>query len=49
MAIAIIVMIIAMPLENLRKKMINILFLIPAFVAGYLACYFVMTYKVKQD
>jgi hypothetical protein len=49
MAIVIIVMIIATPLENLRKKMINALFLIPAFIAGYLACYFVMTYKVKQD
>ena len=49
MAIAIIVMTIAMPLENLRKKMINVLFLIPAFVAGYSACYFVMTYRVKQD
>jgi hypothetical protein len=47
MAIVIIVMIITMPLENLRKKMINILFLIPAFIAGYVACYFVMTYKVK--
>ena len=49
MAIATIVMTIAMPLENLRKKMINALFLIPAFIAGYLACYFIMTYKVKQD
>jgi hypothetical protein len=49
MAIVIIVMTIAMPLENLRKKMINVLFLIPAFIAGYLACYFIMTYKVKQD
>ena len=43
----IIVTITTMPLENLRKKMINILFLIPAFIAGYIACYFVMTYKVK--
>jgi hypothetical protein len=42
-------MIITMPLENLRKKMINVLFLIPAFVAGYSICYLVMTYKVKQD
>jgi hypothetical protein len=49
MAIVIIVMIITMPLENLRKKMINVLFLMPAFIAGYMACYFVMTYKVKQD
>jgi hypothetical protein len=29
--------------------MINYLFLIPAFIAGYIACYFVMTYKVKQN
>jgi hypothetical protein len=29
--------------------MINILFLIPTFVVGYVACYFVMTYKVKQE
>ena len=49
MAIVIIVMTIAMLLENLRKKMISILFLIPAFIAGYSICYFVMTYKVKQD
>ena len=49
MAIVIIVMIITTPLENLRKKMINVLFLIPAFVAGYIVCYFIMTYKVKQD
>jgi xanthine/uracil permease len=49
MAIAIIVMITITPLENLRKKMINVLFLIPAIIAGYLVCYFVMTYKVKQD
>jgi hypothetical protein len=49
MVIVTIVMIIAMPLENLRKKMINVLFLIPAFIAGYSACYFVMTYRVKQD
>jgi hypothetical protein len=49
MAIVIIAMIIITPLENLRKKMINSLFLIPAVVAGYMFCYFVMTYKVKQD
>jgi hypothetical protein len=48
MAIVTIVMIITMPLENLRKKMINALFLIPAFIAGYLFCYFVMTYNIKQ-
>ena len=29
--------------------MISVLFLIPAFFAGYAMCYFVMTYKVKQD
>jgi hypothetical protein len=29
--------------------MINVLFLIPAFIAGYVACYAAMTYKVKQD
>jgi hypothetical protein len=29
--------------------MINILFLLPTFIAGYVACYVVMTYKVKQD
>lgn len=29
--------------------MINVLFLIPAFVAGYVACYVAMTYKVDQD
>jgi hypothetical protein len=29
--------------------MINILFLIPAFLLGYVACYFAMTYRVKQD
>jgi len=29
--------------------MINYLFLIPAFVVGYITCYFVMTYKVKQN
>lgn len=49
MAIVTIVMIIITLLENLRKKMINALFLIPAFIAGYSFCYFVMTYKVKQN
>jgi hypothetical protein len=29
--------------------MINVLFLIPAFVAGYVTCYLAMTYKVDQD
>ena len=29
--------------------MISLFFLIPAFIAGYLACYYVMTYKVDQD
>jgi hypothetical protein len=29
--------------------MVSILFTIPAFIAGYVACYFFMTYKVKQD
>ena len=29
--------------------MINVLFLIPAFFAGYFACYIAMTYKVDQD
>jgi hypothetical protein len=28
---------------------INVLFLIPAFFMGYVACYLVMTYKVNQD
>ena len=28
--------------------MINLLFVIPAFIAGYVACYFIMTYKVDQ-
>ena len=28
--------------------MINILFIIPAFIVGYAACYFIMTYKVDQ-
>jgi hypothetical protein len=29
--------------------MINALFLIPAFILGYVACYIVMTYRVNQD
>ena len=29
--------------------MISLFFLIPTFVAGYIACYFIMTYKVNQD
>lgn len=29
--------------------MVNALLLIPAFFMGYVACYFAMTYKVKQD
>ena len=29
--------------------MISLFFLIPAFIAGYLACYFIMTYKVDQN
>jgi hypothetical protein len=29
--------------------MINVLFLIPAFIVGYFACYAVMTYKVDQN
>jgi hypothetical protein len=29
--------------------MINVLFLIPAFVMGYVACYVAMTYGVNQD
>lgn len=29
--------------------MIHVLFLIPAFVLGYVASYIAMTYKVKQD
>jgi len=31
-----------------RRKMINVLFLIPAFVMGYVACYIAMTYRVDQ-
>lgn len=29
--------------------MISLFFLVPAFVAGYVACYIVMTYKVDQN
>ncbi len=29
--------------------MISIFFLLPAFIVGYVACYFVMTYKVDQN
>jgi hypothetical protein len=29
--------------------MINVLFLIPAFILGYIACYLAMTYKVDQN
>lgn len=29
--------------------MISLFFLLPAFIAGYVACYFIMTYKVDQD
>ena len=29
--------------------MINVLFLIPAFVMGYVACYIAMTYGVDQN
>ena len=29
--------------------MISLFFLLPAFIAGYVACYFIMTYKVNQD
>jgi len=29
--------------------MISLFFLIPAFIAGYVACYFIMTYKVNQN
>jgi hypothetical protein len=31
-----------------RRKMINALFLIPAFVMGYVACYVAMTYRVDK-
>jgi hypothetical protein len=29
--------------------MISLFFLVPAFIAGYVACYFIMTYEVNQD
>jgi hypothetical protein len=29
--------------------MVSILFTIPAFIAGYVACYFFMTYNVDQN
>jgi len=29
--------------------MISLFFLIPAFIAGYVVCYFVMTYKIDQN
>lgn len=29
--------------------MINLLLIIPAFIAGYVTCYFIMTYKVDQQ
>jgi hypothetical protein len=29
--------------------MIDALFIIPAFIMGYVACYVAMTYKVDQD
>ena len=29
--------------------MINVLFLLPAFFAGYVVCYIAMTYKVDQN
>jgi hypothetical protein len=29
--------------------MINIFFLIPAFIVGYVTCYLVMTYHVDQN
>jgi hypothetical protein len=29
--------------------MINVLFLIPAFILGYVACYLAMTYRVDQN
>lgn len=29
-------------------NMIHALFLIPAFIMGYVACYVAMTYKVEQ-
>jgi hypothetical protein len=29
--------------------MISLFFLVPAFIAGYVACYFFMTYNVDQN
>jgi len=29
--------------------MISIFFLIPAFIVGYAACYFIMTYGIEQN
>ncbi len=29
--------------------MISAFFIIPAFIIGYVACYFIMTYRVNQD
>lgn len=29
--------------------MINLFLLVPAFIAGYALCYFIMTYKVDQN
>jgi hypothetical protein len=29
--------------------MISLFFLVPAFIAGYITCYFIMTYKVDQN
>jgi len=29
--------------------MISLFFLVPAFIAGYVSCYFIMTYRVSQD
>jgi len=29
--------------------MISAFFLIPAFIAGYIVCYFIMTYGVDQN
>jgi hypothetical protein len=29
-------------------KMINVLFLIPTFIMGYVACYIAMTYRVDK-
>jgi hypothetical protein len=30
------------------NNMINLLFLIPAFILGYVVCYFIMTHGVDQ-